>query len=178
VSPGPVSFPVKVLGTGAALLSLFLLIGLLLPGDWEATATHTIAAPAEDVMPFLDSPEGWRQWTPWPEEGVDRSGPSRGPGARLSWNDPELGSGSFTIVSAEPERVEYAVEVDEGTMVSNGVIALTPANGGVRVDWHEQGDLGRNPLMGYWALSMGRAQSEELTKGLERLDSLVVRPRP
>ena len=58
-------------------------------------------------------------------------------------------------------------------MLSTGAVRLSPTPQGVRVDWHEEGDLGRNPLMGYWALSMGRAQSEELAKGLERLDSLV-----
>ena len=45
--------------------------------------------------------------------------------------------------------------------------------GGVRVHWHEAGNLGHNPLMGYWALSMGRAQSQELSKGLDRLSALA-----
>jgi hypothetical protein len=39
----------------------------------------------------------------------------------------------------------------------------------VRITWRERGNLGQNPLMGYWALSMDRAQSDELVKGLERL---------
>jgi hypothetical protein len=58
-------------------------------------------------------------------------------------------------------------------MRATGAVTLTVEGDAVRVVWHESGDLGRNPLMGYWALSMGRAQSEELSKGLERLEALV-----
>jgi hypothetical protein len=42
------------------------------------------------------------------------------------------------------------------------------------VRWREEGDLGRNPLMGYWALSMDGAQSDELQKSLDRLALLLV----
>jgi hypothetical protein len=127
------------------------------------------------VYPLIDSPEGWQKWTPWPESGIQRSGVTRGEGATLSWDDPELGAGSFSIVSAEePERVAYAVRVDEGAMRTDGSLSLTPETNGVRVTWRETGDLGWNPLLGYWALSLDRAQSEELAKGLERLRALVV----
>jgi hypothetical protein len=159
-------------------LTLFLLIGYLLPGDWEAHATRVVVGVPEDVLPYVDSPEGWQRWTPWPEDGVERSGPDRGAGARISWDDPELGSGSLTIDESGPEGIGYSVDVGDGAMLSTGTITLVPDGEGVRVDWYEEGDLGRNPLMGYWALSMGRAQGEEMAKGLERLDSLVTGSAP
>jgi hypothetical protein len=174
MSRTPFSFGTLILGGGGALLILFLVIGWLLPQSWEAEASAHIPAPASAVYPLIDSPEGWRQWTPWPESGVERSGPDRGTGATLSWNDPEPGAGSFAIVGGtEPARVDYAVRVDEGAMRTDGTLSLTPEAGGVRVDWREEGDLGWNPLMGYWALSLSRAQSEELAKGLDRLRTLV-----
>jgi uncharacterized protein YndB with AHSA1/START domain len=163
----------KILGTGAALLLTFLLVGYLLPSDWEASAERVIPTSVDAVMPYLDAPEGWKQWTPWPENGVTRSGPEHGTGARLSWDDPELGSGSFTLESVDPDRVTYTVDVGEGSMVAHGTVRLTSEDGWIRVQWREEGDLGGNPLMGYWALSMGRAQGEELAKGLERLEGLV-----
>lgn len=173
MSGSPFSIGVKVLGGGAVLGALFLLVGFLLPSDWEAGAERVVPLQAHDVFGYLDSPEGWQGWTPWPESGVERSGPAHGEGARLSWDDPELGSGSFTLTRVVPdERVEYRVEVGR-SMVTEGSVTLTPEASGVRVAWREHGDLGRNPLMGYWALSMDRAQSDELAKGLERLDSLA-----
>lgn len=173
MSTSPFSIGTKILGGGAVLLSTFLLIGFLLPGTWESEASYLVPSTVGEVLPFLDSPEGWQEWTPWPEVGVQRSGPERGEGAQLAWDDPELGSGSFELGATRPERVEYSVEVGEGSMHATGVVTLTPENGSVRVVWQETGDLGSNPLMGYWALSMGRAQGEEMTKGLERLAALV-----
>ena len=174
MSHSPFSFGTKILAGAASVLLLLLLLGYLLPAEWEAEATAYMPASPAAVFRFLDSPEGWRAWTPWPESGVERSGPPRGEGAGLSWDDAELGSGSFTLsLVTEAERVEYSVEVGGGAMRATGVVILSAEDGGVRVTWREAGDLGRNPLMGYWALSMDRAQSDELAKGLERLATLV-----
>lgn len=177
MKPSPFSAGTKILGGAAVLSGLFLLVGWLLPADWEAEASTLVAAPAEHVYAYLDSPEGWREWTVWPDSGVTRSGPERGVGASFSWSHPELGSGSFTLVGATPpRRVEYAVEVHGAggdPLRTEGVISLAAEEGGVRVTWREQGDLGDNPIMGYWALSMGRAQSEELQKNLDRLATVA-----
>lgn len=170
----PFSVGVIILGGGAIALSVLMSIGFLLPGDWEASATTLVPAPAEAVFAHLDAPEGWRGWTTWPDSGVVRDGPARGSGATLRWDDPELGAGSFQIVLAEaPSRVAYEVDVGEGAMRTSGSLELTPEGAGVRVTWRESGDLGRNPLMGYWALFMDRAQSVELAKGLDRLSEVV-----
>jgi uncharacterized protein YndB with AHSA1/START domain len=169
----PFSIGVIVLGGGAVLGALFLIVGWLLPTDFEATAERVVDVPPEAVFRYLDSPEGWRDWTSWPESGLERSGPSRGEGARLAWDDPELGVGSFTLVAVAPtERVQYRVEVG-GSMLTEGDVTLADDAGRVRIRWRERGSLGRNPLMGWWALSMERAQSDELVKGLERLEAVA-----
>lgn len=170
----PFSVGVIVLGGGAIVLTVSMLIGFLLPADWEASATALIPAPAEVVFEHLDAPEAWREWTTWPDSGVMRDGPARGPGATLRWDDPEMGSGSFRIVEAHaPTRVDYLVEVGGGAMRTSGSVELAAEAAGVRVTWRESGDLGRNPLMGFWALFMDRAQSAELAKGLDRLAQVV-----
>jgi len=168
--PAPFSPGVIVLGGGAVLLMAILLIGFLLPTDWEAEVTARLPAPPADVYALLDSPEGWRTWTPWPDSGLVREGPERGVGATMRWDDEELGTGSFRIASVDPGRgVTYQVEVGGGSMRTEGSIALAPDGDGVVVTWREQGNLGRNPLMGFWALFMDRAQTTELRKDLERL---------
>jgi len=174
MSGSPFSFGTRILAGGAAILLVFLGVGFLLPADWEAEASGRLEAAPEMVFRFLDSPEGWREWTPWPDSGLVRNGPDRGAGSEIQWNDLELGSGRFTIVEAVfPRRVAYAVEVGDGAMRTEGALELLPDDDGVLVSWHEKGDFGRNPLMGYWALAMDRAQSTELQKNLERLASLL-----
>lgn len=166
-----------VLGGGAILLFTFLIVGFILPSEWVAEAEARVDASPAEAFTFLDSPEGWRQWTTWPDSGLDRSGPERGAGARIAWSDRELGSGSFTIAETRGEEfVRYAVEVagaGNSVLRTDGTVELTPDGDGVRVRWRETGDLGSNPLMGYWALSMERMQSEEMAKGLDRLGALL-----
>jgi carbon monoxide dehydrogenase subunit G len=164
-----------VLGGGAVLLTVFLLIGFLLPTTWEAQAEATVPAPPAALLPFLDSPEGWQAWTPWPDS-TSRSGPERGEGASISWSSRELGSGAFRIESSTPLAVSYTVSVEGAggaVMETRGSVTLSPEGAGTRVVWRESGDLGRNPLMGYWALSMDRAQSTEMQKSLGRLTEVV-----
>ncbi|MEX2466624.1 MAG: SRPBCC family protein [Gemmatimonadota bacterium] len=170
----PFSIGTVVLGSAAVLLLAVLGLGFLLPADWEADASTVVEAPAEEVFAFLDTPEGWRRWTAWPDSGLVRSGPERGAGAEISWDDPEFGSGSFQIVEAVPhERVAYAVAVGNGAMRTEGTLTLSEEPGGVEISWHESGDLGRNPLMGYWAFFMDRAQTAELERSLDRLVAVV-----
>ncbi len=168
-----------VLGGGAFVLVAFLAVGFFLPGTWAATAETTIDAPLDTVQSLLDSPEGWRRWTPWPDSVAPAPGPSRGPGSAMTWVDREFGSGTFRIEGVDgggadegPRTVAYAVEVEGvagGMLRTAGTVTLMDVGGSTRVVWREEGDLGNNPLMGYWALSMDRAQGTEMGKSLDRL---------
>ena len=173
-----------VLGGVALLLLGFLAVGMLLPSQWHAQAERLVAAPPGRVMPLVDAPEGWLRWTTWPDSGLSRTGPERGVGASIGWDDPELGSGRFTITDVSPEtRVGYSVEVagaGGGVMTTVGSISMEREAQGTRIRWSEEGDLGGNPLMGYFARSMQRLQSTEMQKGLDRLQQLLpsVDPAP
>jgi carbon monoxide dehydrogenase subunit G len=107
---------------------------------------------------------------------LSRTGPERGAGASIAWDDQELGSGRFTITDVSSSRVTYSVEVagaGGGVMTTVGFISMEAGPDGTRIHWSEEGDLGGNPLMGYWARSMQRLQSTEMQKGLDRLQELV-----
>jgi hypothetical protein len=162
----------------ATVLGLFLVVGWLLPGTWSARRSTVLAAPPSAIFPWVDSPAGWQRWTPWPDSGVVREGPEHGVGAKLSWNDEELGDGSFEIVEARPDSlVRYRVVVQGGAMYTDGTMRLSAEGAGTRIDWEEAGDFGGNPLMGYWARFMERAQGAELEKALDRLGSLAEEAR-
>ena len=53
----------------------------------------------------------------------------------------------------------------------NGELRIEALGGGgmSRVTWREEGDLGRNPLMGYVARNMSKSQATQLAEGLEKL---------
>ena len=163
-----------VLGGGAVLLIALLVVGFLLPKDWAATAEGRVDATVAEVLPYLDSPEGWRSWTTWPDS-TTRTGPVRGAGAEIRWEDAEVGSGSFRIEHADDRGVEYAVEVAGvgGPMITRGRIEVSASGGGTALVWSEEGDLGTNPLMGWWGLWMDRLQGTELGKSIDQLSAAL-----
>ena len=172
--PSPFSFGTRILGAGAILLFLFLGLGFLLPGTWTARSVRVVAADPSDVYRYLDTPDGWRAWTAWPDSGVVVEGPERGVGARMSWNDFELGDGTFEITEVVPaSSVRYRVAVQGGALQTRGTVSLEAVPGGTRVAWSEEGDFGWNPLMGYWALLMDRVQAREMDRSLRTLSERV-----
>lgn len=174
MSSSPFSIGTRVLGGGAVLLILFLVVGFLLPATWSAQGVVQIDAPPEAVFPWLDSPRAWTRWTPWPDTGLAMEGPAHGVGAAISWDNATLGDGRFEVLNADsPSMVRYRVEVQKRTMRTDGTLHVEPRDGGSFVRWQEQGDFGHNPLMGYWARFMRKAQSAEMSKDLTRLKGLV-----
>ncbi len=159
----------KIFGGIATVLVAFMLIGLVLPGTWSAEASIQIEAAPADVFPFLNDLSRWDTWTNWGDIESALSDPSRSVGARRSWDDPDFGSGSVTITgSSAPTLVRYEVDVEGGASVS-GELRIEAVGGASRVTWREEGDLGRNPLMGYVARTMPESQGEQLAEGLEKL---------
>ena len=172
--PRILSFSLKVLSGAIGLLLLALLIGFLLPGSWEVERSAVLLARPAVVFPWLDDPHRWDQWAPLGDVEAAFSGPARGADASRRWTHPEVGDGVFTIVSTIPDReVRYRVEVQEGRMVTEGILRLTAEGTGTRVTWQEQGDFGRNPLLGYMARSMDRMQGAQMEGSLSRLGERV-----
>ncbi len=159
----------KVFGGIATVLVTLMLIGFLLPGAWSAEASIRIEAAPTEVFPFLNDLSRWDGWTNWGDIESELSDPPRNVGASRSWDDPNFGSGSVTITSSvAPTLVRYEVEVEGGASVS-GELRIEAVEGASRVTWREEGDLGRNPLMGYVARSMPESQGAQLAEGLEKL---------
>lgn len=161
----------KIFGGIAAVLVTFMLIGLVLPGTWSAEASVEIEAAPTEVFPYLNDLSRWDTWTNWGDIESELSDPPRSVGASRSWDDPNFGSGSVTITSSSaPTLVRYEVEVEGGASV-NGELRIEALGGGgmSRVTWREEGDLGRNPLMGYVARNMSKSQATQLAEGLEKL---------
>ena len=172
--PRILSFPLKVLSGAIVLMMLVLLIGFLLPSRWDVERSAVVDAPPAAVFPWLDNPYQWDQWAPLGEVAATFSGPPRGAGASRRWNHPEVGDGVFTILFTIPDReVRYRVEVQGGRMVTEGTLSLTAEGSGTRVTWQEQGDFGRNPLLGYLARSMDRMQGAQMEVSLARLGERV-----
>ena len=167
----------RIFGSLAALLILFLTVGLLLPGTWRAEGSVSLRVPPREVFPYLNDLALWDAWTPWGDVESTFDGQTAGVGSRRSWDHPNLGSGSITITESDRDRlVQYRVVIDDGALAVEGTFVLESAQGGSTVTWSEAGDFGWNPLMGYTALTMAKSQSAQLERGLAELNRLLGGP--
>jgi hypothetical protein len=69
--------------------------------------------------------------------------------------------------------VSYRVDVEGGSIRILGWIILEPSGDSTRITWREDGDFGRNPLLGFAARSMPESQGAQMKQSLERLADLV-----
>ncbi len=159
----------KVFGAIGAILVTVMLIGLVLPGTWSVEASIQIEASPAEVFPYLNDLGRWDRWTNWGEIDSELSSPSQSAGASRTWDDPGLGTGSVTITeSGSLTFVRYVVEVEGGASVL-GELTIEAVGATSRVTWREEGDFGRNPLMGFVARGMPESQGAQLAEGLEKL---------
>lgn len=158
----------------ALVLVSFVVIGLALPGSWSAERTRLVAAPLGDVFPYLEDLTLWQEWSSMRQVEGTLSDPPRGTGATLAWDDPQWGAGEFRITDVTPGReVRYQVAVEDGSIRTEGRIRVSQRDGATEIEWREEGDLGWNPLLAWFALGMERMQGAELQKALDRLQALL-----
>lgn len=159
-----------IFGALAVAFGSYLLLGLALSGRWEAQVEELLPGPPSVVFPHFNRMALWPQWSPMPASGIELFGPPEGTGAGLRWDDPQYGRGEVRILDAEKDRsVEYEVSIEGGRMSVRGSLMLEPAPGGTKVVWREEGDFGRNPLLGFAARRMPATQADAMRAGLLKL---------
>jgi uncharacterized protein YndB with AHSA1/START domain len=156
-------------------------VGFFLPTGFEVERSIVIDAPADRIFNYVVDPREWKKWTVWnerdPNMEISYAGPPFGQGARWSWSSKTEGAGSMTFVRVVPNaQLGYELSFPEFGMKSEGDLLLAPAGSGTRVTWTNRGDVGRNPLKRYLALSMDRLVGPDFERGLANLKRLSEKP--
>lgn len=156
------------------LAVLAVLIAFVLPRRYRVERSTTIAAQPELVFAKVGDLKLWPTWSVWHERDpgmkVNFSEPSGGVGAWTTWESKSEGNGKMTFTAIEPaKRVAYTLEFVDMHMVSTGSLALQPENGGVRVLWVSEGELGMNPIMRWMGLLFDRLIGRDFESGLAKL---------
>ncbi len=162
-----VAIPAALLGLVGALS----LAALALPRHAQVQRAAFIAATPPEIRALLASTAGFQRINPFlaadPTLAIRPSGPPNGVGAGFAWEGRE-GNGQQTVVADEPGRV--AMRLDLGAMGQPlQSFLLEPAEGGTRVVWRIEADLGFNPLARAAGLLMDGMLGPRYEQGLRRL---------
>lgn len=152
--------------------------GLMLSPKFTVTRSTDIAAPPDKVYALVASPREWSRWAVWhqrdPAMKIDYSGAASGAGAGWSWKSASEGDGRMTFTAAEPpRRVSYELYFPDFGTTSHGEFRIDPTPGGSRVTWVMNGDMGKNPLLRWFALNADGMVGTDFEAGLAKLKRTV-----
>lgn len=156
-----------------ALITILLLVGLFLPRRYRVARHTEIRATPQVIFADLANLRRWPEWTVWntdmdPTVQFQFDSPDTGPGAVYRWAGEKLGKGELKLTEANPTNgVAYVLQFEGGT--AEGSIDMTLQGDSVRVDWVNQGDVGKSPVGRYFALFMDSMLGEQMEQGLARL---------
>jgi hypothetical protein len=168
----------KILFGLAVAIVLFVIVGMLLPRHVFIERSVLINRPASLVFATVNSFQRFPLWSPWqdldPNMTQATDGPRQGVGAKLTWSgNDDVGSGTQVITSA----VEYEAvrtDLDFGDMgVAKAEFLLAPEEGGTRVTWKLDADMGPGPIGRYFGLAMDGMVGPDYERGLANLKTLV-----
>lgn len=137
----------------AVLFFATVIVGLFMPSTFAVERSRTIAAPPEVVFGLFATPRTWADWSAWNTRADSTlryayEGPETGVGATMKWTAKQMGSGTLRITEAAPHAsVRYEVRITDTPVVVRGAVSLAPDGAGTRVTWHDEGEVGKNPMM-------------------------------
>ncbi|MDW3209461.1 MAG: SRPBCC family protein [Reichenbachiella sp.] len=165
------------------LLALLAIIGLLIPSEVTLERQTTVNASPQSVYEEISSMKRFNKWSPWfriDPEGTtyNFSGPDSGVGNKMEWasDHEEVGTGSQEIVEAvEGQKIRSEMYFGGFDDPAYANLTLEETDGGTKVTWTFEGNMGSNPmfkLMGLMMESMlGPTYEEGLANLKERVES-------
>lgn len=171
-----------LLGVIVALLVLFLVGGLLLPGEQHVERSVVINAEPAKVFSMVNDYREFNKWSPWATidpEGTEYefAGPDTGVGSRMSWRSehPNVGSGAQEIVESQLDTMVKSKLTFEGfDTPSYATFMLKPTDRGTHLTWSFDANL--DSMVGrYMGLMMDKWVGADYERGLARLKELAER---
>jgi polyketide cyclase/dehydrase/lipid transport protein len=134
-------------------LVLVVVVGSRLPRAFTISRSIVIAAPPDEIHPFVNSFRNWPRWSSFdtadPDARFDTPEPSAGVGAKRTWKGRRMGNGSQWIVASDP-RKGVSMKLDTTHMEHTFDFEFVPDPGGTRVTWSDRGEFPPSPL---WRLA-------------------------
>ena len=152
-------------------------VAFVLPRVAHVERAIVVGASPEEVFSVVNDLTRFNDWSPWakldPNAKYVIDGVPTGVGARMSWTSQKLGAGSQEIIESEPYKtVKTKLEFD-GQGPSISTFTFAPTDGGTKVVWGFDSDLGNNPVSRYMGLMFDSWIGKDYESGLASLKALV-----
>lgn len=170
----------NIIGVIVAIVIIAVAVAYLLPQKVQVARATDIAAPPSLVFPLVADLRQNGKWSPWlgidPNIKVTFSGPEVGKDQKMNWESdhPNVGKGSQTIVAYEPEsRVVTALDFGAAGQATATTTVHAAGEGGSRVTWGFETDLGMNPVARYFGLALEGMIAPDFERGLSKLKEVA-----
>lgn len=139
---------VKIVGLVLLVLVIvFLILGIVVPGDYLVEREITIDAPPELVFQHVKYWKNWHEWSPWAERDstmeVTVEGEDGKPNSVYRWRgDPDITGSGEMIASGIEENEDFTYQLyfkQPWESQSNGYTRLIPSMDGTTVVWGFEG---------------------------------------
>ncbi|MES2503707.1 MAG: SRPBCC family protein [Myxococcota bacterium] len=163
----------------AFLVVIFVVVGMLLPAQWEISQSKVMAASPLKIYRKVANLKKWQEWSPWKdvEYGMisTYSGPEEGVGAQWNWVSKDMGNGNLHITKADAaEGIVYQLIMDMNGSTSGliGEFVFRELNGQTEVTWIDRGE-GINFFERWKGFLIGLMMKKQMAYGLEQLNLQV-----
>ncbi|MGB0838806.1 MAG: SRPBCC family protein [Chitinophagales bacterium] len=164
----------------SVVFSILLIIGFLLPSQFEISRTVHMKTSPEKVYNYLNDLRTWESWTVWnkrkdPSLTISYSANTIGVGASQKWQGEQIGDGELTLTESVPvEGVWFDLLLQKKTFVSKGSVTYQMiGEHELAVTWKMTGDLGDNPILRYLGLGLNRMVGKDFEENLNNLKQVV-----
>lgn len=167
-----------LIGLGV-LIAVVVGVAFVLPQNVRVERSAVMAATPEEIFSIVNDMSRFNEWSPWakidPETKYTIDGPPSGVGAKMSWSskNENVGSGSQEIVESSPFTLVKTKLDFTGQGVSHATFTFEPAEGGTKVTWGFETDVGMNPVGRYMGLMFDGMIGKDYEAGLANLKKLV-----
>ncbi|QDT38937.1 SRPBCC family protein [Stratiformator vulcanicus] len=159
----------------------FTVYSMTLPNEWSVEVTQEIAAPPEEIFPYLIDLKRWPDWIAWgdgrdptlaftPDKEI-----SEGVGGKLVWEGRAFGNGTVEIIESKPPvMLRYKFRIQGRDLSDGGTITLEPTDDGstTQVTWTD-GGVHNDPFTRMMADVIVDGLTADYQQSLERLDEQV-----
>lgn len=166
-----------VLVSLAVLLALFVVVGLLLGGDYRVERSVVIDADPGAIHQVVGDLRRWDEWTPWAEENPSVRSvvgqQATGVGASQSWTA-KSGDGHLVFVASSPiQGVDFDVFFAPSETPHHAALRYSMAGPATRVSWSMEGEMDAPAIGGWFALLADRMMGPMFERGLGNLRRVV-----